>query len=666
MPNTNLDNPEGANITSVNGKTSPKKIQGGAGGLVNHIMHIVRENRQVRDRLYKDAWGKYERTFRGLYSGSDRTRDGERSRLVAPALAAAVESTAATIEDAIFSREKWFDSEDNLSDQQPADIQAAHLQLEEDFDTANVPDAIAKVVLNGCLYGTGIGKVNITRKEIRNFSEDGKVQKEMRPIVTLESIPPWEFVIDSQARDIESAYFVAHETHVPRNKVWSRIKDGTYRSVNLLGNTSTAGNSPTGEQTPDGMRKTETFDGSVFVTEYYGLVPASLLKGLVKEIPAGAIQGNGHVEIIATVANELELLRVILNPFSLKDRPIVAYQHSVVPGKFWGRGVAEKGWNAQRALDAELRARMDALGLLTSPMMGADITRLPRNPDMGVRPGKVWLTRGRPSEVLEPVILGNIDPNTFNQSSEMERMVSTGTGALESNAPINENRRNETASGISMMQSSGLKRMRRTMWNIERQFLNPFIKKAMIRYMQFSPSRYKKDYEFRVRGTMGIVAKEFEQSNLTALLSVVPPDTPSYNVILRSVIELSNSPKRDEIIAQLEEMEKPNPQQQQLEQEMQMLQVEAQREAVKEQKLENIKTQAEIKKIQAEIQEIQMEIQFKDEEVSISAANAATGAEKVRLGFKQDKTNMEKIKSEERKAKIQASAVSKANKSKGK
>lgn len=593
------------------------------GALVAHIMPLVRENRRVRDRQHKDMWDKYERTFRGLYTGDDKTREGERSRLVAPALAAAIESTAATIEDAIFSRERWFDISDDVQDQEREDVQVAHKMLEEDLDLAGVPEQIAKTVLNGCLYGTGIAKINITRREVRRLVQ-GKPEREYRPLVTLEAIPPWEFVIDSQARDIESAYFVAHETHVPRNVIWNRMKNGTYRTVPLMGNTASTTASPAGEETPDGMNKGNEFDGSVFVTEYYGLVPAALMKG-IKEVDKMDIQGNGHVEVIVTVANELEVLRAIVNPFAMKDRPVIAYQHSVVPGKFWGRGVAEKGWNAQRALDAELRARMDALGLLTSPMMGADITRLPRNPDMRVRPGKVWLTRGRPSEVLEPVIIGNIDPSTFNQSSEMERLVQVGTGAIESNAPLNVDRRNETASGISMIQSSALKRMRRTMWNVERQFLNPFIRKAMHRYMQYAPSRYPNDVQFTIKGTMGIVAREFEQAALIGLLSNIPPDSPQYNLVLRAIMELSSSPKRDEILAKLDEMNKPTEQQQKMEQ-MQLMSVE---ENLKEQIYENQKTLAEIKLIEAKIAHQIKMTELEDEKVDIQAANTALGKMKV-------------------------------------
>lgn len=654
MPIINLDNPEGANLASTN-SPSRNSTKLGGGSIVHHIMHIVQENRKVRDRIYKSDWDRYERTWRGLYTGADKTRQGERSKLVSPALAAAIDSISASIEDAIFSRDRWFDTADDVLDTDPTDIQRAHTLLDEDMDMAGVPDAIAKIVLNGCLYGTGIGKINVTRREIRTITPDGGVEKEQRPLVTLEAIPPWEFVIDSQARDIESAYFCAHETNVPRNKVWNKMHAGTYRKVNIVGNNSSDVARPAGIETPDGRRKTEMFDGSVFVTEYYGLVPASTLRPHVTVKPED-IQGNGHVEVIATIANELELLRVIVNPFKKKDRPIVAYQHNYVPGKFWGRGVSEKGWNSQRALDAELRARMDALGLVTAPMLGADITRLGNNPDLRVRPGKIILTRGRPSEVLEPINLGSLDATTFNQSSEMERLVQVATGAIDSNAPLNTDRRNETASGISMIQSSALKRMRRTMWNIERQFLNKFIRKAYDRYMQFSTRRYPKDFEFRVRGTMGIVAREFEQSNLTALLSVVQPESPTYNIILQSVIELSHSPKRDEILARLEELNKPDPEQERIQQMMQQLQLQSAQESLKEQQFENQKTQAEIAKIAAEIQQIQTETAAKDEELDIQAVNASTGAEKVRLGKRQDETNRLKIKSEERREKIRANA----------
>jgi hypothetical protein len=637
-----------------------------AGSIVTYIVKLVRDARDARDVKYKARWDAFERTYRGIYDGHDATREGERSKLIAPALTQAIDGIHAGIMDALFSRENWIDLVDERADQDDSDIQQARANLIEDLDHANVQDALSKIVLNGTLYGTGIGKINVIKKRIPRIQQQTQagpvVEFDDRPLVTLEAVPPWEYVQDMQARDLDTALFSAHETNVPKNTVWTKQIRGVYRkSANISGFNTSKPPYPAGESSVDENTKHGDHEGAVWVTEYYGLVPARLVRKEGIDIPPDKVLGNGMVECIVTIANETELLRVVLNPFIMGDRPIVAYQHSYVPGRWWGAGAAEKGWNAQRGLDAELRARFDALGLLTSPMMGADITRLPRNPDMRVRPGKVWLTRGKPSDVLEPIILGNIDPQSFNQSSEMERLVQVGTGSVESNAPLNADRRNETASGISMIQSSALKRQKAVMANLERQLLNPFVKKAVWRLMQFNPQRYTADYEFCVKGTMGIVAREFEQSSMTSLLSVLPPESPAHSILLRGIIELSGTPQRDEMLAALEAAQQPSPEQQ----EQQQIQMESLREGLKELQLENLKTQLEGEKLRAEIDQIRKETDLLDEEMDIQAMNAAAAIGKVKIDAKskrEDRESKERI--EKQKARTSARQAKKSSSSK--
>jgi hypothetical protein len=602
------------------------------------MMDLVRDARKVRDNKYKPDWDRYERVYRGRWSSDDRARDGERSRLISPALLQAVDSTSAAIEDAIFGRAQWFDMRDDVKDQDVQDIIAARECLKEDLETAGVPDAIAKCVFNATLYGTGVGKINVIRKRvtrIENGPEGPREVTESVPLVTLEPVAPWEFVIDSNARSTDEALFCANERTVPQHKVWEKQAMGVYRKGKIGPYYASDGQpAPGGEPLNDEQELRNEKMGGVWITEYCGKVPAKFLKG---QIPEGTPRdAAGMVEVIATIANENTLLRLKANPFIGQDRPYVAFQFNTIPGRFWGMGVCEKGWNSQKALDAELRARMDALGLLTSPMMGADITRLPRNPDMKVRPGKVWMTRGRPSEVLEPVILGNLNPNTFNQSAEMERMVQVATGAIDSNAPLDQNRRNETASGISMIQSAALKRMRRTMWNLERQFLNPFIRKAAWRMMQFNPGRYPKDYSFEVSGTMGIVAKEYEQANLTALLSVISPEHPTYSQIIRGIIELSGVPQRNKLVAAIEQASQPSPEEQQQQQMMQQLQMRAMAAEVAKAEAEVAKTQAEALLANEKARHERIVADLEDEKIDIQAMNAVTGRDKTRQAFEQN------------------------------
>jgi hypothetical protein len=305
-----------------------------------------------------------------------------------------------------------------------------------------------------------------------------------------------------------------------------------------------------------------------------------------------------------------------------------------VPGEFWGRGVAEKGYNPQKALDAELRARIDALALMTAPMMGADITRLPRNPELRVRPGKTVFTRGRPSEVYEPVAFG--DPAqlgaTFQHTGDLERMVQMGTGAIDSMTPVGISRRNETAGGMSMMLAGVLKRTKRTLQNIERQFLNPLVRKSLWRYMQFDPDRYQRDYKFVVHSTMGIMAKEVENQQLIQMLGFTPPESPAHNIILKALFDNTASSEKAALKQAIAELTAPpSPQQVQMQQMMQQLQIRtAQAEAEKfEAQAALAQAQAQLAKAQS-IHEI-VEAQLAPEEMEIQAANAASAAHKAKI-----------------------------------
>jgi hypothetical protein len=131
----------------------------------------------------------------------------------------------------------------------------------------------------------------------------------------------------------------------------------------------------------------------------------------------------------------------------------------------------------------------------------------------------------------------------------MERMVTVATGSLDSAAPLGVNPRNETASGISMMLSSVLKRSKRTLRNIESQLLSPMVHKVVWRYMQFDPKRYaQQDYEFRVIGALGAQAREFEVAQLTQLIQTQEQGSPGYYMILKGILRNYNIEDKEELM----------------------------------------------------------------------------------------------------------------------
>ena len=213
------------------------------------------------------------------------------------------------------------------------------------------------------------------------------------------------------------------------------------------------------------------------------------------------------------------------------------------------------------------------MAIIGNPMIGIDATALPRGFDMRVRPGKAWMTNGPPKDAIHPIVFPGLDPASFNQTSEMERMVQMGTGAMDTATPLRENRRNETASGASMIAGTFVKRAKRALRTINQDFIEPLIQKVVWRKLQYDPQRYTGAFDFRVVSTLGIVAREMEQGQLTQMIGLLPPGSPAQLVAVKAIFDSTSSPYKAEMMAAVTSMLAPDPQQQQMQQMVQQLQM---------------------------------------------------------------------------------------------
>ena len=541
----------------------------GNSGLSAYIMERVDEWEDYRNTNFKAKWEEYYRLWRGIWSSADRSRQSERSRLISPALQQAVEMAVAELEEATFGKGVWFGIADDILDQDKNDMQAIAQLLKEDLEKDGVPAAVSEVFLNAALYGTGIGKlvveegteVSVGEVLVSEFSDVTEGVGDTKDVINIPLIPvsPEEFVIDPSATDIKTAHGMAQVMDVPLHIIQSKQEAGVYEDVDL-------------GSYPDDMdlsakeeSKTISTDGKVRIVEYHGLVPRYLIPIELDEdeefedLGIDPIDGEfideTLVEVIVTLANDGILLQAKENNMMMSDRCFMAFPYDKIPNRFWGRGIAEKGYNMQKAIDAELRARMDAMALTIHPMIAADATRLPRGFDLSVRAGKSLLTNGDPNTILKPFNFGGVDANTFTQSGDLERQLQNATGSMDAASPIAMNARNATASGMSMMQGGAIKRSKRTLANIERYFISPLIHKAAWRRMQFDTTRYQvKDVKFVAYGTMGIMAREIEQQQLSQLLSTVPPDSPAYWMLIKSIYENSSISSKAEMLQLVDQL----------------------------------------------------------------------------------------------------------------
>lgn len=556
------------------------------------VMDKVRSWRDHYEANYKEQFDEYYRLWRGQWAKEDSMRNSERSKIISPALQQAVESSVAEVEEATFGRGKWFDIKDDYADKQRMDVQIMRNLLQEDFDYCKTRKQIAECILNSAIFGTGIGEIVMDEVKYRRPATepvmDGTamavgIRESDRTVVKLRPVLPQNFLIDPVATSIDEALGVAIDEFVPMHYVEQLQESGVYNDVPIVVD------APDTDLEPD-QNLTVYDDNKVRLTKYYGLVPRDLFDVASMEEDEEIVELEAsedapkYIEAVVIIANGGTLLKVEENPFMMQDRPVVAFAWDVVPGRFWGRGICEKGYNSQKALDTELRARIDALALTVHPMMAVDASRLPRGVKMEVRPGKTILTNGNPAEILQPFRFGNLDPNTFNQAASLQQMVQMATGAIDAAGIPGSINGDATAAGISMSLGAIIKRHKRTLINFQEAFLIPFVKKAAYRYMQFDPERYPtNDYQFCVSSSLGIIAREYEVTQLVQLLQTMSPESPLYPALIESIVDNMNLSNREELIEKLKQAAQPDPQAQQLQMQqaqLQMAQLESQANAL--------------------------------------------------------------------------------------
>ena len=575
---------------------------------------------------YENRHKEYYRLWRGEWAQGDKENNSERSRIISPALQQAVESSVAEIEEATFGRGNFFDIRDDIkvpevapqNEQEAMMMQMAQAQaaqekakikylrdkLNEDFKKSQTRKNVGEVLINSAVYGTGIAELvveNVTELiptvRVTQIGAEQGTEERQRVVVKLNPVQPQNFRIDPAATSVDDALGVAIDEYVSPHQIKMLQEQGVYLDTPVTAN----GN---GDSILDADHTlTEQPRDKVRLTKYYGLCPRHLLETFknqdrvldeideaVAEILAdtpevlGEMGDDGpfYVETMIVIANGTTILKADENPFYLKDRPVIAFPWDVIPGRFWGRGVCEKGYHSQKALDTEIRARIDALALTNAPMMAMDATRMPRSlrgADGGIqiRPGRTILTNGNPSEVLQPFNFGAVSDISFAQADSLQKMLQTATGAIDSAGIPGSINGEATAAGISMGLGAIIKRHKRTLVNFQDSFLIPMVKMSAVRYMQLDPETYPvADYTFEVTSSLGIIAREYEVTQLVQLLQTMGTDTPMYPLLVEAIIENMNLANREELKQLLQQASQPDPQQAQIAQAQAQAQIEYQ------------------------------------------------------------------------------------------
>ena len=606
--------------------------------LVTWIQGHLTDWRDNRDDNYLESWKEYERLWRGVWHAEDRMRESERSRIVSPALQEAIENHASEIEEGVFgSGDSLFSIEDDIADKEAADVQYLQNYMKECFKKNGLRKSVGDIILLASIYGTGIGEVVL--RKTKELMPATKVMEELDSIaigtrskdkvtITLNPVSPQNFLIDPNAVSIADAMGCAIEEFVSSHKVAENMESGVYLKADL------GGNAPPELDLDESWIDEEYDHDKVKVVRYYGLVPEKLIDDPESMVVEDVVEGGTElletygnlVEAIVVIGNDNVLLKAERSPYMMKDRPLVAYQDDTVPNRFWGRGVAEKGFNMQKALDAQLRAHLDSLALTTAPMMGMDATRLPRGAKFEIRPGKTILTNGAPSEILMPFKFGITDQSNLQTAQAFQQMLLQATNTLDTASDTKQS----TGGELSVTLATILKKNKRTLVNFQDNFLIPFIEKAAYRFMQFDPEHFPvADYKFVANSSLGMLAKEVEQVQFINLLKTLGPTSPIVPLLLQGIIKNSSLPNKAELEATLLQSTQQQQQQQAQSTQLAMAQAQAQIALLNSEAQENT----------AQAQNYMVEAQMRPQEIQAKlmtalATNLPSEADEQEMEFK--------------------------------
>lgn len=576
--------------------------------LAGWIMERVEAWRQWRDSNYSDDWDRYERLWRGIWSDKDQMRKSERAKVITPALSEAVESAVAEIEEAVFGRgDEFFDVELDsaavdpaiwqpeqaailpvqgptpMPGQMPAQgpapmpgpmpmqgpmpgqmpmpmqgpmpgpppaetlakaVQRLRQSLKADLERTDFSTAVSDVVLYSAVFGTGFGEIVMAESTVRVPTADGLTTMERGLTVPrLLALSPRNVLVDPGARTIDDGLGVAVEEEVPVHSLKAQQKAGTLRQDVSL----EPAEAPTGELDDLDLKSVYERD-RVNVIRWYGLVPAKYLfpENGDGETPDGGTEEM--VEAIVVIVNKSTVAKAKTNPAPNGDRPVVFFPWDAVPGRLYGRGIAEKGAVSQLVLDAEVRARLDGLALTWAPIVGIDATRMPRGFEFSITPGMTVFTNGRPSEIMEPLKIGSLDPNHWENARALQAMVYQATGSMDASA-LASNVGDARSGAASMVMAPIIKRYKRTLVRFTDLFLLPALQKIVSRSQQAMPQRYPPvPVAVKSTTTMGIMQREYETAQLTQLLSSLQPGTAEHTAVLLGVISNTSIPNRETLM----------------------------------------------------------------------------------------------------------------------
>ena len=422
-----------------------------------------------------------------------------------------------------------------LGEPQVQPAQEAALKLEKHIhdqllDT-NAVNVLRNAIFESALLGTGIvkGPFNFY-KRVNKWSRNEEGEREYMPeekiVPRIEHVSVWDFHPDPSATSIDDCEYVIQRHRMSRQQLRS-LTNRPYFNATAIENAIVNGPNYEDKYYEDTIREEDTQpsynENRYEVLEYWGVLDADFARSVGLDLPANVSELD-QVQINAWICGN-QVIRCVLNPFTPARIPYSAFPYEVNPYQIWGVGVAENMEDAQMLMNGHVRMAIDNLALAGNLVFDVDEASLVPGQNFDIYPGKVFR---RQSGVTGTAINGLKFPNTAGENIQMYQIArqlsdeETGIPSIM-HGQTGVTGTGRTASGLSMLLSSGNLSIKTVIKNIDDYLLKPLGEAFFQWNMQYNDKApdIVGDLEIKPRGTSAVMQKEVRTQRLTTLLQTV-------------------------------------------------------------------------------------------------------------------------------------------------
>lgn len=222
-----------------------------------------------------------------------------------------------------------------------------------------------------------------------------------------------------------------------------------------------------------------------------------------------------------------EVIKAVVNPDPMGNRPYFCDGFSRIPGAFWHQSLFDVVSDCADMCNAAARALSNNLGIASGPQAVVNIDRLASGEELGeMYPWKLWQTVNDPmGSSAAPVSFFQPNSNAGELMGVYERFsliadevsgiprYMAGMGGGEGGA-------GRTASGMQMMIGNASKMVRAILASIDQRVIAPLVERQYQHLMMYNQElNLRGDLQVMARGSLSVAAKEAAQLRLNEFLA---------------------------------------------------------------------------------------------------------------------------------------------------